>query len=93
MPRESAATFQFLKRCQVLQGDDHRFDFAAVGAVEGHVGERRDVGSVGNRDHDLLGAQRAGAAEGLRQGQLAESDLAPVGEAAGGLRRPIGRRC
>ena len=37
----------------------------------------------GGREHDLLGAHRLGAAQRLRQRELVEGDLAPVGEAAG----------
>ena len=50
----------------------------------GSRGEHGNPAPVRDRDHDLLGAHRPGAGEHLRQRQLAEHDLAPVGEAAGG---------
>ena len=74
---------QFLKRGEVLHGDHHRRDGAVLGVDRRRVDERGDAAPVGGREHDLLGAHRLGAAQRLRQRELVEGDLAPVGEAAG----------
>ena len=72
---------ELLEGFEVLQGDDHRVDLAAV-AADGHgVDQGPHLAAVGNREHDLLGAQRRGARR-RRQRQPGEGELAPVGEPA-----------
>ena len=75
--------FQFLKRRQVLQGDDHRDDLLVVGTDRRHVDEGPDAGPARHRKHDFLGAHRGGVAECADQGDFRERDLAAVREAAG----------
>ena len=74
------------KRLQVLHGDHHRGERAvrAVRVVDrGGVDERRDAAPVGNRERNLLGPHRLGAAQRARERELVERDLAPVGAPAG----------
>ena len=56
---------------------------AVLGMDRGGVDQRGDAAPVGGGEHDLLGAHRLGAAQHARERELAEGDLAPVGEAAG----------
>ena len=73
---------QLLERRQVLQGDDQRLGGAVGGMDRRGVDQHRDAPAIGDREHDLLGAHRRGAADHLLHGEFREGDLAPVGEAA-----------
>ena len=78
-----AHAFELLERRQILQGDDHRDHRAVLAMDRGCVDQRGDAAPVGDREHDLLGAHRLGAAQARRQRQLVQRDLAPVRAPAG----------
>ena len=70
-----------VERGEVLNGHHHRTNGAPVGRDRGGVDERPDAAPVRHSEHHLLGAHRLGAAELLRDGELAQRHLAPVGAA------------
>ena len=72
---------QFLKRGEVLHGDHHPTRPPSSAWTRRRVDERGDAAPVGGRNHDLQNKQRLGAAhDRLRQRELVEGDLVPVGE-------------
>ena len=75
-------TLQLLQRSQVLQGDDHRLDRAGFGPDRRCVDQRRDAPAVGDPKDQLLGTYRPGVDQRLRQGELFQRDLPPVGKPA-----------
>ena len=87
---------QLLKGREILHGDHHRGDRPVPGMDGRDVHQGLDAAPVRERERDLLGAHRLGAAELLRQRVLGKRDLAPVGPPAddrpeqvlrGGVRR------
>ena len=78
-----AHAFDLVERRQVLHGHHDRLDHTVGGMDRGRVDNRPDAASVGHREHYLLGAQRLAGAELLRDGELAQGQLAPVGAAEG----------
>ena len=70
---------QLLQRRQVLHGDDHRLDLTVLGPDRRGVDQRRDTPAVGDREHDLLGAHRLGAAQLPGQREFGEGHLPPIG--------------
>ena len=75
--------FQFLERRQILHGDHNRSDRAVRAVDRGRVDERGHAVPAGDREHDLLGAHRLGAAQRAGERQPVEGDLAPVRAPAG----------
>ena len=87
---------QLLKRRQVLQGNDHRFDRAIRRADRRSVDQRPDAPAVGDREHHFLGAHRLGIGPLLRERELVEGHLPAIGAPAGQhpqqlLQRAVGR--
>ena len=78
-----AQPLQLLERRQVLHGDHHRGDFAAVRPDGCGVDQRAHAAPVRNREHDLLGAHRFAGAELVGEGELVQGHLAAVGPADG----------
>ena len=78
-----AHAFDLIQRCQILHGHHERFEHPIVGMDRGRIYERPDAASVRHREQDLLGVQRLAGAKLLRDGQLAQGNLAPVGAAEG----------
>ena len=78
-----AQPLDLVERRQVLKGHDHRPDIASFRADRRDVDQRPDAAPVGDGEHDLLGAQGFTGVELLRDGELAQGYLAPVGEAQG----------
>ena len=74
---------QRLQRGQILHGDHHRRDGAVLAVDGGGVDERGDAAPVGDRELDLLGAHRLGAAQRHGEREPVERDLAPVAAPAG----------
>ena len=54
-----------------------------LGVDRRRVDQHRHAAPVGHRQHDFLGAYRLGVAQLLRERELIEGDLAPVGKPAG----------
>ena len=73
---------QLVQGRQVLNGDNHGFDDTVRGADRRGVDQGPDAAAVGDRQHDLLAAQRLGDAQLLRRRKPVERDLPPVGKAA-----------
>ena len=86
---------QLLQGCQVLQGDHHRLDRAVRRSGRRGVDQRRHAPAVWNRQGDLLGAHRFGAAQLPCHREFRKGDLGPPVAAATGdlvqqfLQRPI----
>ena len=69
---------ELLQRRQVLHRDHHRLDLAVRGRDRRDVDQRRDAPTVGDREHDLLGAHRLAVAQVLRQRELVQGDGRPA---------------
>ena len=84
MPRNAASlAFHLPQRREVLHRDHHRDHRAVLGVDGRRVDQHGDAAPIGNRQLNLLGAHRLGAAQHAREGKLGERERAPVGEAAG----------
>ena len=75
--------FDLVERRQVLQGHHHRADGALLGTDWRGVDQGPDAAPAGDRELDLLGAQRFAGAEVLGDGELAQRHLAAVGAPEG----------
>ena len=77
-------TLGLLEGGQVLQGDDEGVDAVLLLRADGGgVDESGDGSAVGDADGDLFDAYDFASTEGLRQGELLQGDLAPVGATDG----------
>ena len=77
-----AQPLQLLERRHILQRHDKRFDRARLRVDGRGVEQRLEAAAAGSLQFDLFEAYGFAGAEHLRQGELAEGDLASVGAAA-----------
>ena len=77
-----AQPLQLLERRHILQRHDKRFDRALLRVDGRGVEQRLEAAAAGDLQLDLFKADRLTGAQHLRQGELAEGDLASVGAAA-----------
>ena len=71
-----------LQRLQVLQGDHHGLDGAVLGPDRRRVDQCREASAIGDMEDDLLGPDRSGVAQRLRQWEFLQGNLLPVGAPA-----------
>ena len=83
---------QLLQVRHVLEGDDHRLQLAPIGADGRGVEQHGDAPAVGDADADLFGPHRLARAQRLRQGELLQRDLPPVGPPEGQRMKQLLRR-